>query len=112
MSFAFNNNRLYCLLTQRVPFVGAYLGYTFLNHIRVRVEIWSDPWKDVASKGYQITQSLFALAAGGFFGTGIGMGRPDFIPEVNTDFIFAAICEEMGIFGGIAVILLFFIFYL
>lgn len=101
---------LLLIINSAIAVSGAYLGYTFLEHIRVRVDIWINPWKDVASKGYQITQSLFAIAAGGFFGTGIGMGRPDFIPEVHTDFIFSAICEEMGIFGGIAVILLFFIF--
>lgn len=88
---------------------GATAGYFTLYHIRVRFETWWDPWADIAKKGYQITQSLFAIAAGGFFGKGIGMGRPDFIPEVQTDFIFSAICEEMGIFGGAAVILLFFL---
>lgn len=88
---------------------GGTVGYFLLYHIRVRFETWWNPWKDIAGKGYQITQSLFAIGSGGFFGTGIGMGRPDFIPEVHTDFIFSAICEEMGIFGGAAVILLYFI---
>ena len=99
------------LISNILPAVASgYLGYYFLYHIKVRVDIWLNPWTDVSSKGYQITQSLFAIASGGLFGTGLGMGRPDFIPEVHTDFIFAAICEEMGVFGGIAVILLFFIF--
>lgn len=89
---------------------GGILGYIFLYHIRVRVDVWLNPWKDISNKGYQITQSLFAIGSGGFFGTGLGLGRPDFIPEVQSDFIFAAICEEMGVFGGIAVILLYFIF--
>jgi cell division protein FtsW (lipid II flippase) len=88
---------------------GGWMGYLFLYHIKVRVDIWLNPWADIADKGYQIAQSLFAIGAGGFFGTGLGLGRPDFIPEVQTDFIFSAICEEMGIFGGIAVILLYFI---
>jgi len=90
--------------------VGGWLGYFLCYHKRIRVEVWLNPWKDIANKGYQITQSLFAIGAGGFFGTGLGLGHPDFIPEVHTDFIFSAICEEMGIFGGMAVILLFFIF--
>lgn len=80
-----------------------------LNYVQVRFSSWLNPWADVAGKGYQIAQSLFAIGAGGFWGTGIGMGQPQYIPEVHTDFIFSAICEEMGIFGGIAVILLFFI---
>ncbi|KAB3539721.1 FtsW/RodA/SpoVE family cell cycle protein [Alkaliphilus pronyensis] len=85
------------------------LSYFTMTHIRVRFEAWLNPWADIAGRGYQITQSLFAIASGGFFGTGIGLGSPDYIPEVHTDFIFSAICEEMGIFGGIAVILLYFI---
>ncbi|MEG1441201.1 MAG: FtsW/RodA/SpoVE family cell cycle protein, partial [Oscillospiraceae bacterium] len=64
---------------------------------------------DIANKGYQITQSLFAIASGGYFGRGLGNGSPTYIPEVHSDFIFAAICEEMGVFGGAAVIILFFL---
>ncbi|TCO72286.1 FtsW/RodA/SpoVE family cell cycle protein [Marinisporobacter balticus] len=86
------------------------LSYFLVNHVRVRVITWIDPWRYIDNKGYQITQSLFAIGSGGFFGTGIGLGHPEFIPEVHTDFIFSAICEEMGIFGGIGVILLFLIF--
>ena len=89
--------------------VTALLGYKFLYHIRVRVSVWLDPWSDIANKGYQITQSLFAIASGGYFGRGLGNGSPSYIPEVHTDFIFAAICEEMGVFGGAAVIILFFL---
>ncbi|MCT4606028.1 MAG: FtsW/RodA/SpoVE family cell cycle protein [Marinisporobacter sp.] len=85
------------------------LSYFLVHHVRVRVITWIDPWSYIDDKGYQITQSLFAIASGGFFGTGIGLGHPEFIPEVHTDFIFSAICEEMGIFGGIGVIMLFFI---
>lgn len=90
--------------------VGCYIGYLALNHIQVRVETWLNPWTDVSGKGYQITQSLFAIVSGGFFGTGLGQGSPEYIPEVHSDFIFSAICEEMGMFGGVAIILLFFIF--
>jgi len=86
---------------------GLLASYALFYHIRVRVEVWIDPWSDITDKGYQITQSLFAIASGGFFGTGIGMGRPDMVPAVTTDFIFAAICEELGVFGGVAVVLLF-----
>ncbi|SES82532.1 cell division protein FtsW, lipid II flippase [Natronincola peptidivorans] len=84
-------------------------GYYTMTHVQVRFEAWLNPWRDIAGRGYQITQSLFAIGTGGFFGTGLGMGSPDFIPEVHTDFIFSAICEEMGVFGGMAVVLLYFI---
>ncbi|MBF8983290.1 FtsW/RodA/SpoVE family cell cycle protein [Lutibacter sp. B2] len=80
-----------------------------IHHVQVRFIAWFNPWEYIEKEGYQITQSLFAIGAGGFFGTGIGLGHPEFIPEVHTDFIFSAICEEMGIFGGIAVIMLFLI---
>jgi cell division protein FtsW (lipid II flippase) len=86
------------------------LGYLFLYHIKVRVGVWLNPWEDVSNKGYQIAQSLFAIASGGYFGRGLGNGTPDYIPEVHTDFIFSAICEEMGVFGGAAVIILYFLF--
>ncbi|MFZ5969157.1 MAG: FtsW/RodA/SpoVE family cell cycle protein [Bacillota bacterium] len=100
-------NVLYNVLGAAVPGI---VSYFFVNHVKVRVETWIDPWRYIDSKGYQITQSLFAIASGGFFGTGLGLGHPEFIPEVHNDFIFSAICEEMGIFGGIAIIMLFFIF--
>ena len=85
------------------------VGCKFLYHIQVRVSTWLDPWADISNKGYQITQSLFAIASGGYFGRGLGNGSPYYIPEVHSDFIFAAICEAMGVFGGVAVILLFFL---
>lgn len=87
----------------------AVLGYKFLHHIQVRVSTWLNPWTDISNTGYQITQSLFAIASGGYFGRGIGNGYPLFIPEVHSDFIFSAVCEEMGVFGGAAIIILFFL---
>ncbi|MEW9121077.1 MAG: FtsW/RodA/SpoVE family cell cycle protein [Thermotaleaceae bacterium] len=89
--------------------IASFFSYLLVNHVQIRVETWINPWRSIDSKGYQITQSLFAIGSGGFFGTGIGLGHPEFIPEVHTDFIFSAICEEMGVFGGIAVIMLFLI---
>lgn len=92
-----------------VAAVVSVLGYRFLYHIQSRVSTWLNPWEDISGKGYQITQSLFAIANGGYFGRGLGNGSPGYIPEVHSDFIFAAVCEEMGIFGGTAIILLFFL---
>ena len=85
------------------------LGVLLLRHIQIRFTTWLDPWATVDTSGFQIAQSLFAIAAGDFFGTGLGLGMPNLIPEVYSDFIFAAICEEFGIFGGVSVVLLFFI---
>ncbi|ABR46564.1 cell cycle protein [Alkaliphilus metalliredigens QYMF] len=98
------------ILYNTVPFgLMAVISYLTMNHVRVRFEAWLNPWQDIAGRGYQITQSLFAIAGGGFFGTGIGLGNPGVIPEVHTDFIFSAIAEELGVFGAIAMILLYFI---
>lgn len=91
--------------------LGLIAAYFLFSHVRVRVEIWIDPWSQINDKGYQITQSLFAIASGGFFGTGIGLGHPNYVPLGYSDFIFASICEEMGIFMGICVVLLFFILF-
>ncbi|NLY35978.1 MAG: FtsW/RodA/SpoVE family cell cycle protein [Tissierellia bacterium] len=91
--------------------LGLYLGYKLFSHVRVRFEIWQDPWSDVQGKGYQIAQSLFALAAGGLFGKGIGLGRPTTIPLSYSDFIYPAIIEEMGIFMGIGILFLFLILF-
>ncbi len=90
--------------------LGGVGGYFLTDHIQVRVATWLDPWADASNRGFQITQSLFAITNGGYFGTGIGNGNPYFIPEVHSDFIFSAICEEMGIFTGIAIIMIYFIF--
>ncbi|HCX65088.1 MAG TPA: cell cycle protein [Eubacteriaceae bacterium] len=89
--------------------LGGLGGYLALSHIQQRVAIWLNPWMDVSGSGFQVVQSLFALGAGGFFGKGIGLGNPQYIPEVTTDFIFSAIAEEMGIFGGVSVVLLYFL---
>ncbi|MBF7095728.1 FtsW/RodA/SpoVE family cell cycle protein [Alkalibacter sp. M17DMB] len=107
--YAFDNHRSFLFVNGVFALVGGFVGYLLLDHIQVRIWTWIDPWSDMAGKGYQITQSLFAIGAGGFFGTGIGLGNPEIIPEVHTDFIFSAICEEMGIFGGVAVVLLYFL---
>ena len=109
MIYAYEEEYGFLLLNIGAASIVAILGYFFLHHIQVRVSTWLDPWEDISNTGYQITQSLFAIASGGYFGKGIGNGSPSYIPEVHSDFIFAAICEEMGVFGGAAVIILFFL---
>lgn len=107
--YVFSGDKKFLLANSAAASAIAVVSYAFTYHIKVRVEAWLNPWADIAGKGYQIAQSLFAISSGGFFGTGIGRGKPDLIPEVSTDFIFSAICEEMGIFGGVSVILMYFI---
>lgn len=109
LQFIYEEDRKLIVINLSILIVSALVGYFIFPHVRSRVEIWINPWESIDTKGYQITQSLFAIAEGGFFGTGVGLGHPDFIPEAHTDFIFSAICEEMGIFAGIGVIMLFLI---
>lgn len=85
---------------------GAAVGAYFLfGHIRVRVQAWQDPFRDYQGGGYQICQSLFAISAGGWFGTGLCQGSPKAIPYVEQDFMFSAISEELGSIFGICLIL-------
>ena len=84
----------------------SYLAYLLFAHVKVRVQAWKDPWSVIDSQGYQITQSLFAMSRGSWFGLGIGQGTPKDIPYVETDFIFAAITEELGIVFAICIILI------
>ena len=80
--------------------LGSVASYAFYGHIQTRVDIWLDPWVDATGRGYQIVQSLFALGWGHILGTGLFLGYPAMIPEVHTDFIFAAIGEEWGLVGA------------
>ncbi len=109
MTYVYEKNYGFLLMNIAAALVVAFLGYRFLYHIQVRVSTWLNPWEDISNTGYQITQSLFAIASGNYFGRGLGNGSPGYIPEVHSDFIFAAVCEEMGVFGGAAIILLFFL---
>ena len=93
-----------------VGFIGFVIMVAIEPYRRARIMGWLDPWSDTIDNGYQIVQSLFAVASGGLFGLGIGQSRQKtFIPESYNDIIFAIICEELGLVGAIVVILLFLI---
>ncbi len=85
--------------------IASVIAYRIFPHVRIRVLAFIDPWKYIDNKGYQITQSLFAIGTGNWFGLGIGQGNPGDIPYVETDFIFASICEELGVVFGMMLIL-------
>ena len=91
-----------------------FVAYKIFDHVKVRVAAWIDPWSIIDDKGYQITQSLFAIGTGGLFGMGLYEGMPNSIPVVDQDFIFSAISEEFGAIFAISIIMLsmniFFIF--
>ena len=83
-------------------FAGAmWWAATHFHYVEARIAVWKDPFRDPYGTGYQAMQSLFSLAAGGLFGTGYHAGRPDFIPDVATDYVYAAYTEEWGAVGSI-----------
>ena len=86
--------------------LAACMAYGLFDHVKVRVQAWKDPWSVIDSQGYQITQSLFAVSTGGFWGRGLFQGNPGTIPYVEEDFVFSAIAEELGIVVGICILLI------
>jgi len=88
---------------------GSWLMYQLFGHVQERVDTWLDPFADPRDAGYQIVQSLYAFGRGGILGTGLGNGLPTVggrlpIPEIHTDFPFAALGEELGLIGVLAIL--------
>lgn len=81
-------------------------AYGLFGHVQRRVAAWRNPWADIDNRGYQITQSLFAIGTGGWFGMGLCQGMPGKIPVVEKDFIFSAVSEELGGVFAICVLLI------
>lgn len=106
MLYAATRNLLYYLIGFISGAAGAVAGYKLFSHVRVRVKGFLDPIGNINDAGYQIAQSLFAIGTGGWLGMGLGQGAPSNIPVVAADFIFAAICEELGVVFGMCLILL------
>jgi peptidoglycan glycosyltransferase len=86
-----------------VLFAG-FVAYNTFDHVQRRIDAWLDPFAYYQDAGYQTVQGLFAMGSGALTGSGIGLGRPDLIPAAATDFIFAAVAEEMGLAGSLAVL--------
>lgn len=109
MTYMVSGRLSYMIMGIILFLIGSVICYKLYSHIQTRVDIWLNPWADPAGRAYQIVQSLFALGSGGIMGSGLTYGFPTMIPEVHTDFIFAAIGEEMGLMGAGAVILIYII---
>lgn len=110
MLYVATGRRIYVIAGVLLFLLGATSCYFIFSHVQTRIDIWLNPWQDVAGKGYQIAQSLFAIASGNLSGAGLGKGYPTYIPAVHTDFIFSALAEELGLIGGFAVIISYLIF--
>lgn len=88
---------------------GSAVLYFLFGHVRDRVDVWLDPFSDPQGKGFQIIRALFAFGRGGVLGTGLGAGLPQVgdslaIPALHTDFVYAALSEELGMLGGLAIL--------
>lgn len=104
--FAATGNYLYLLAGAAGGSAAAAVAYRMFSHVRVRVLAWRDPWSYIDDQGYQITQSLFAVGSGSWFGMGLLKGNPTAIPFVSADFIFSSVCEELGVIFGICLVLI------
>ena len=95
---------------------GALAVYRATPHVSERVQIWLDPWADASGAGYQLVQSIYAISSGGLFGSGLGRGvlvtpgGSTYVPFLETDFIYSALSQELGLAGAAAVVLLFLMF--
>ena len=100
-------NRGYWIAGAVAGVIASVGAYFIFDHVKVRVLAWKDPFAVIDNEGYQMAQSLFAIGSGGFFGTGLCEGTPYQIPVVTTDFIFAAICEELGALFALGILLVY-----
>ena len=105
MVFVATRNYFYLIAGTLAGCIAAIVASKLFSHVQVRIQAWRDPWADIDGAGYQVTQSLFAIGTGGWFGMGIYQGDPTAIPYVEADFIFSAIAEELGVFFSIGLIL-------
>jgi cell division protein FtsW (lipid II flippase) len=107
MLYAASGRASYVVVGLLLLILGGALASRFSDHVHTRVAIWLDPWASRDTVGYQLVQALYAFASGGVLGSGLDMGAPRYIPAVHTDFIIAAIGEELGLAGTLAVLGLF-----
>lgn len=84
--------------------VGAFWAVHHYPYVQTRIAVWRNPFADPLGAGYQSSQAYYSLAAGGLFGSGYRLGHPEFIPDVATDYAYAAIAEEFGLIGAIVVL--------
>lgn len=107
MLYVATGRRSWIVLGFLLTAVGAVLAYTFFGHVRVRVQVWLDPFAYANDQGFQIVQAMFGFANGGMLGAGWGEGFPHLVPFSDSDFIFASLGEELGLVGAFAIVVLF-----
>lgn len=111
MLYVATGKKKYVVITFILFIVGSFIAYKLFPHVRQRILIWRHPWQYSDTGGYQIVQGLYAISSGGMFGSGLGEGYPGFVPVNTSDFIFAVICEELGMVFGLGIMIIYFLFF-
>ncbi|HOO29510.1 MAG TPA: FtsW/RodA/SpoVE family cell cycle protein [Bacillota bacterium] len=109
MAYVATGNRLLVLVSIGIGAAAVAVAGRVFPHVGVRFSTWLNPWADAAGSGYQVTQSIYALASGGILGRGYGCGSPWLIPAAVTDMLFSASAEEIGLAGSIGLIAIYFL---
>jgi cell division protein FtsW (lipid II flippase) len=109
MLYVATERRSWLLIGIALFLSGSFLAWTLFGHVQKRVDIWLHPFADrnVADDSYQLVQGLFGMGTGGILGKGLGQGRPDIVPFAKTDFIIAALGEELGLTGLMAILIVY-----
>ena len=107
MLYVATGKKFYAIVGILFVILGIAVLSNFVGHIQTRIDNWLDPFADPQGAGYQMVQSLYSLADGGIFGVGAGHGLSYWVPAIENDYIFTAIAEETGLFGGACVLMLY-----
>ena len=111
MLYVATGKKKYVIITFILFAVGAFAAYHLFPHVKLRIDVWKNPWDYPDTGGYQIVQGLYAISSGGMFGSGLGQGYPGFVPVNTSDLIFAVICEELGMVFGLGIMVIYFLFF-
>jgi len=104
--FVSSGRNQFLLISLTLLIFTGLIGYFYFELVEIRIEAWLNPWLDPSGNSYQIVQSLLAIANGGLIGRGPGLGNPTLVPISHSDFVFAAITEEGGLIGSLALLIL------
>lgn len=111
MLYVATGKKKYVIITFILFIAGSFIAYNLFSHVKLRIDVWKDPWAYPNTGGYQIVQGLYAISSGGMFGSGLGQGYPGFVPVNTSDLIFAVICEELGMIFGLGIMIIYFLFF-
>ena len=111
MLYVATGKKKYVIITFILFVAGSFAAYHLFSHVKLRIDVWKNPWDYPDTGGYQIIQGLYAISSGGMFGSGLGQGYPGFVPVNTSDLIFAVICEELGMVFGLGIMVIYFLFF-